>query len=327
MSQFKSAVVGAGTRLQSGIPKRRSSNSPSESSGLLLRGVVTATYVLDDAAHPFADDPTSVPTAVYCDVLTFGRKWFSLPKCLVSQERSGLHSGHIWKPRAASLTITGDPVDMNKGTNPAILDGDHVLIGFLDQNLNQPIILRELPHPAADVGNEDKETGHRLKLVDGDGDPDFWKHHGVFYGVTDEGDFVVDTTRANDGELQDDGKESDPPEDGTSGNHKIRLQKGATLTVEIEAGATFEVTDKDGDATMTIGDGAVHVSIYEALQTFWDTTVKPKFDAFDGHTHLYVMPLIPAPGPPIITAPPVPLVVFPALDTAIQSTKVSIPDG
>jgi len=179
MSQFKTAVVGAGTRLQSGIPKRKPSSMPGSSSGLLLRGVVTATYVIDDPDHPFADDPSKVPTAVYCDVLTFGRRWYFIPKCLVAQERSGLHSGHVWKPRAATMTITSAPMDLNKGTNPAILDGDHVLVGFLDDNFNQPLILRALPHPAADVGNEELEVGHRLKLVDGDGDPDFWKHNDV----------------------------------------------------------------------------------------------------------------------------------------------------
>lgn len=234
--QFKTAVLKSGTRLQSGIPKRKSPIAPGNATGLLLRGVVTATYVIDDDKHPFAGREDQVPTAVYCDVLTFGRNWRFIPKALVAQERSGLHSGHVWKPRACSMSLTGDPVDLNQGTNPANLDGDHVLVGFLDGNSNQPVIMRALPHPAADVGNEEFGVGHRLKLKVEDGDPDFYKHNGTYYGIHKNGDFYIDTTHANDGELLDvegeRGHEPDPPTDG-KGSVVCLLPRDAKWSVKL----------------------------------------------------------------------------------------------
>jgi hypothetical protein len=237
MSQaFKSRVLRTGTRLQSGIPKKNPMPNPIDATGMLLRGVVTATYVVDDENHPLADKTDVVPTAVYCDVLTFGRQWRFLPRCIVAQERSGLHSGHVWKPRACSMTLTGDPVDMNAGTNPANLDGDHVLVGFMDGNSNQPVIMRALPHPAADVGNEEFGVGHRLKLKVADGDPDFYKHNGSYYGIHKNGDFYIDTTHANDGQLLDStgewGHEPEPPTDG-KGSVVCELPQDARWTVKL----------------------------------------------------------------------------------------------
>lgn len=237
MSQeYRSRVLQTGTRLQSGIPKRFPRMRPGDATGMIFRGVVTATYVTDDENHPFTGQTDAVPTSVYCDVLAFGRRWRFIPKCLVAQERSGLHSGRIWKPRACSMTLTGDPVDLNRGTNPAKLDGDHVLVGFLDGNANQPIILKALPHPAADVGNEDFGTGHRLKLKVDDGDPDFVKHNGTFFGVDKQGDFYLDTTHANDGELLDatgeEGHEAEPPTDG-KGAVNVNMPQDAVWTLQL----------------------------------------------------------------------------------------------
>jgi hypothetical protein len=210
--------------------------NPGSGAGLLLRGVVTATYVVDDSQHPFADQEAVVPTAVYCDVLVFGRQWRFLPQCVVAQERSGLHSGHVWKPRACSMTLTGDPADLNRGTNPANLDGDHVLVAFMDGDVTQPVVVRALPHPAADVGNEEFGVGHRLKLKVEDGDPDFYKHNGTYYGIHKNGDFYIDTTHANDGELLDSdgewGHEPEPPTDG-KGSVVCHLPQDATWSVKL----------------------------------------------------------------------------------------------
>jgi hypothetical protein len=134
------------------------------------------------------------------------------------------------------MTLTGDPADLNQGTNPANLDGDHVLVGFLDGNANQPIIMRALPHPAADVGNEEFGVGHRLKLKVEDGDPDFYKHNGSYYGIHKNGDFYIDTTHANDGELLDtDGEYGHEPLSPTDGKGSVvcHLPQDAKWSVKL----------------------------------------------------------------------------------------------
>jgi len=310
-----------GTILQSGIQTRRVAEMPDSARGLNVRGVVVATYIVDDINHPHAGKGDG-PKAVYCDVVTYsgipGFRFRMLPQCLVKQDRGGIHSGKIWKPRAAKISVNGEPLDP-KYTNLANMDGDHVLIGFIDDSFSLPIILGAIAHPNVDLGNEQADVGHRLNLKILDGDPDFWKHHGAFYGVSDGGDFVVDTTKAYAGaDLLPTGNEPPAIGDGSTGNFPIKLPLGAKLTVQIAGGDTFELDLKDALAKLKVGNGAVHAVIQEALQDFWDNTVKPKFDAADAHTHVGGM------GP---TSIPSVLVALPVLAPATKSSKVSFPDG
>lgn len=341
--------LASGAVLQAGLP---TSAMPWQgSAGLLLRGVVVATYVSDADGHPYADYS---PVAVYCDVLTYssvpGVRWQLFNTCLVTQETGGMQQGHIWKPRAATLDVTGNPLNVSRATNPADLDGDHVLVGFLDNSLNNPIILRGIPHPAIDAGHgQDEVLGARMKLTVADGDPDFRKHHGAFFGISDAGDMVVDLARAHAGALQDDGSEPDPPQDGSAGNLKINIEQNAqrllslldmsdptnptaVLTELLQlAGYTLDFMDqtpawqlkagsdnlvnfgnKAGNATMSLGDGAKHVPIVEALQQLWQNLKT----YLDGHTH----PTSTGPsGPPSGPAT--------SWDSSVASSKVAIPDG
>jgi hypothetical protein len=281
-----------------------------------MRGVVVAVYVVDDENHPSAPYDSEEPSAVYCDVLTYGREQRFLPAVLVSYDFSGIHSGRVVRPRAALLDVTESTMDLDQATNPANLDGDHVLVGFLDENYNQPVILRWLPHPSRDIGKDDDEPGHRMKLKLADGDPDFWKHKGAYYGVSVDGDFVIDTTQAYpDEELQDNGSQPDPPEDGSTGNHKVRLPKGSTLEVQVEGGATFTIANKDADATLTLGDGAKSVAIAEESETLY-SQLKGKLDQFAQHTHSSPV------GP---TGTPLPPITWPGWNSAIKSTSTKVP--
>jgi hypothetical protein len=310
---FDSVVVGSGTRLQSGIPKADRS-SFNTTAFQIIRGVVVATYVLDDPNHPLAEFDAQ-PVAVYCDVLTYGREIRLFRNCFVSQERGGMHSGKIWKPRAASIDKSGNTVDLNKGTNPADLDGDHVLIQFIDGNINQPVITAGIHHPSADVGNEEKEIGNRMRLKLEDGDPDFCKHKGAFYGIDKEGNFVVDTRQAYaKDEFETDASEPVPLEDGSAGNHIIRLPKGSKLSVSIEDGETFEVDLKDADALLKLGDGAVGVALATHLETLYNN--------LKAYIEGAIVPTGVGPSGTILAGSgPAPI-----WDANIASTRLTIPD-
>lgn len=273
--EWRPQVGRKGTVLQSGIPHRPARYGKADTKGLLLRGVVVATYLVDDANHP-----TEQPVQVYCDVMVYSgmrdTRWMYMPRCVVIQDRGGaLHSGRVWKPRAASVDISGSTeFNIEQATNPAYMDGDHVVIGFFDNDFAQPIIIGGIAHPSRDIGNTERDVGNRLNVRLADGDPDFWKHHGVFYGVSDAGDFVVDTTRGTNGVLETDGKEAEPPGDGSAGNVVMRLPVGSTITVQIDGGASITIEEKDGNAKLTLGDGAESGVIFSALKT-----------AYDAHTH------------------------------------------
>jgi hypothetical protein len=363
--------------------------------------VVLATYVTDDPDHPEAPEESEdnrIPTAVYCDVLCYmslpGLRYVALQQVLVMQEPGGIQSGRIWKPRATTMDISQAELDVDGPTEVADMDGDHVLIGFIEGNPNEPVIVGGVPHPNRDLGNEDKATGRRLGLKLEDGDPNLVKHHGTFWGVLTNGDWILDTTYANDGTLQDEdgvrGHEQPPPDDGT-GAQRFRLPPAAeqltewvdhittpdepavmssardttelrqrqiqhtgtvidelldytdpdspesqahvSLTAAVreilikdagaiwrvilaEGSSTLEAQNADGDAELKVGDGEMHVALVEALQALWEDLIS----WLDAHTHSTGV------GPSGTPLPPLAATGAP-WDTAINSTKLSLPDG
>lgn len=329
MAEYQPLFGANGELLQSAVPKV---TEPTVRRGLLLRAVVTQTYVFDAPEPPVAVlqdtgtsfDPTPVDVthpakkAIYCDVWCYGTRYTGhLPRALVLQERGGLHEGRIWIPRPARFDVTADGMDLNLATNPANVDGDHVLVGFIDDNPNQPVILGGIQHPSSDIGNSTRIAGHRMRLGVDDGAPDFRKHRGVFHGVDDEGNYVIDLRRAHIGEYESDGSEPEPALDGSSGNVEIRIPRTSTLTIKIEDGPTLRLEGKEDEAKLTVGDGAMHVAIVEHLKALYEE-LKAKLDVFDSHTHIYAF------GP---TLDPIPKIQAPAWDSAIESSKVSFPDG
>jgi len=341
-----------GIRLQSGIPK--SAITPRRPNGLLLRGVVTDTFVTDSAGHPQTGAPQeAAPVAVYCNVLVVpsmsGQRFFGLQNVLVSQDVAGLHRGRIWKPRPARIDFVDGDINLEEGSSPGYVDGDHVLIGFMDNNFDLPVILRSLPHPTGDLGRDKYDLGTRMKLVEADGDPDFLRHHGVFYGVDNSGNFILDSTFANKGTLDNEGKESAPATDGTSGNQTFNLPQDSNLEInlmdmtdpenpdpkvtiqiskttglidikdatgnwyiKVEDGETLKVEKKDDQAMLTLGDGAVAVAIANHLQTLWGNLRTEYLK----HKHPS------GSGPTGIPDTP-----LPAYDTAINSNRMTIPDN
>jgi len=338
--EFQTQNVGK-IQIQSGIPMRPRRFESSQPMGLTVRGIVTTTYVLDDPDHPQVSND---PVAVYCDVLIYasisGMQQRLIKSALVLQERLGMHTGRIWKPKAASLDSIKNIMNFEKGTNLASVNGDHVLVGFMDNSFNFPVILGSIPHPSSDIGNEQNASGHRLRMTQVDGDPDFWKHHGTYFGVEDNGDYTVDSTFANNGVLAEDGKEAAPPTDGKGSQrfklaqdseHEIALYDMSTPTSPVEVlritatkdtweihfaqGNSLKVELKDADTKLTLGDGAVAAVIYQALETFWNNTFK---GWETGHTHPTGV------GP---SGPPVESATFPSMDTAAKSTHLLIPDA
>lgn len=316
VKEYQPKRMGRGSLLQSGIPKRPPPVNHMSSRGLFMRGVVMVTYVSDDDNHPRADE-TENPVAVYCDVLCYsglpGNRFLFIPSALVVQDRGNVHSGRIWKPRAATMDMTGNAFDPDKVTNPANMDGDHVLVGFFDDSLNQPFIFGGIPHPSMDIGNENDDIGNRKKLVIADGDPDFWKHKGAFYGVDKAGDYIVDTRQAYAGDWADDGKEPDPPEDGTTGNVTFLLPKGGSVCkIIIDSG--MELWIKEGEISLVTENPGDNM----ALASLVKSELEGIQSTYDGHFHTTTATIGPSPTPGVISPPTVTVGSI----SDVKSTKV-----
>ena len=147
--------------------------------GLVVRGVVTRVYYLDalPAGLLVAGGPPSpsglAPAALYCDVLVYsgipGARTGLIPRVLITYDAGGVHDGDVAVPRATRKMVadpTGRAPDEDGGASPAVFDGDHVLVGFMDDSIDQPFVLRYLRHPHADhAKNPMAVPGEKLGLI------------------------------------------------------------------------------------------------------------------------------------------------------------------
>lgn len=98
------------------------------------------------------------------------------------------------------------------------------------------------------------------------------------------------------------------------GKHLLKLEPNK-LSVRLNEGATLEAALKDGDATLKVGDGAMHVAIVEHLRTLYGNLKTYVENAFVATGMGPSGTIVAANGP------------APSWDSAIESTKVSLPDG
>jgi len=288
-----------GAVLQSSMPTRQNPSNAGRANGLTVRGVVVAVYAYDSEEPVSASEEDGLAiNSIYVSVLCYGKVFNGvLPRVLWTHDRSGLHDGDVSLPRPTTIDITGD-FDPNSGSNVANLDGDHVIIGFLDDDLAQPYVLRCIPHPSSDIGNSARATGHRMRLKKEDKTPRLWKHQGSIFGLDMNGNWLVDLRRAHTGEYEPDGQEPAPGLSGDVGNVQIFLPEGSRYKIGITKGAQ-EATSHDPDPdtnttsleiennkiTMKIDGGTPQNLILEGgnftLENAEDTTLNT-----DGKVHL-----------------------------------------
>ncbi|RYF12610.1 MAG: hypothetical protein EOO40_00845 [Deltaproteobacteria bacterium] len=317
---------------------------------------MTHVYPIDDPNHPAQGGQSgggADPVALYCDVWCYttirGYQQIFVPYVLISQDTAGLQSGTIWRPRQATGTLDRTPWVPGQ-TDPANLDGDHVLVGYMDNDLSSPVIIRSIPHPAADYGfaQTQPELASRLRLLKTDGSPYLRKQNGTVSGITQYGDYLVNTLYANDGTLtqqtptQNAGKTPPPATTGDYGNllmllhsHATRLTRlinmqnpakpkdvaqeildATSYTIKFLTGGegnALNVQGSDDKAYVRIGDGGVHAAAAEPLEALLNDLIAK----FNNHTHnSSVGPTAPAAASGFVAKP---------WDKNIQGTHLSFP--
>jgi len=308
-----------------GFPKRF--GAPERIQAVAVRAVVLQVEAVDE------QDPVLGPrAAVYCRVLTYATnpdlRGRVIPRVLVTYPTAGLHDGDVWLPRPSTRTARGFTAGDLSGISPAELDGDHVVVAFLEGNPTQPYLQRALPHPNADaraLSGAERWGGQRLRPVNADAAAPGvdWhpargvRHAGAFFGVDGAGNFVVDLREAHGGAL---GSKLEAPghggpalaTDGTQGNVRLVLRTGSDLELDIN-GATLKVELADGAARLTLGDGVVAAAVSQHLEALYGQLAQ----WLATHTHTYAF------GPTLV---PDQAAALPAWDRRIESDKLLIPD-
>lgn len=193
--------------------------------GLVVRGVVLKSYLPGD---PDLTDRQRTAGGVTCDVYVYERRHRTrLRGVPIRMASAGLNDHEVWVPRGTTLdlqagTLTVSPEQSGARASLASdMDGDHVLVGFLGGDLNQPIIIGQIPHPQ----NNRHPTYN-------DGDTALYKYRrwirGVSVGVKHDGNVAVDLSAASDGGTAADGTEIPAPT--TAGNLKVTCTGGTVST-------------------------------------------------------------------------------------------------
>lgn len=281
----------SGALLQSGIPKQ-AKTLPEPFNGV-VRGVVMATYRVDEQDHPLV--PLGItPTAIWCDVLAVGNfqggsRYFFLPGCQVCQPFGGIHKGSVFVPRATTRLLGGKSLSSVTPQDVNQMDGDWVLVQFLDGRTNQPVITGTLPHPSRDVGDpNDDPAGKRQRLRLIDGNPLFFLQNGSFFGIDTDGNCVIDTTGGNSGDLTETGAEASGG--ASNGNVQVNMPATGTFAVQKSGSNVASLSGVAAGASMTLGDGSAHVALAEPLASWWALQISPWLMAATGS---------PTPPPPL----------------------------
>jgi hypothetical protein len=191
-----------------------------DTAGWITRAVVLQTYYPeeDDRITWLKDNQWNV----LCDVRTFGRYSRRMSKVPVLQHTQGLHDQDIYIPRPSRIDTSGanlvtDPAENQKATAAEKLDGDHVLLGFLDNDPQQPVILPfTLGHPQTDKA---AVSDGRIRRI---------RHAGVKIEWSEDGNLLIDATGAAKEELQADGSEDS--NSGTGGQITLKTTDGTNQT-------------------------------------------------------------------------------------------------
>lgn len=230
---------------QAGVPMHQGADW-FDTSGYITRAVVIKTYFSDDKVWDDLAWTKNNIRSVCCDVRTYGRNSRLLWKVPVLQRTHGLHDEDVFIPRESTQDISGKGANLvtlpsgKDGPRPTpaeSLDGDHVLVGFLEGNPDSPVIFPFcLPHPKS--SRTLKKTDGRVKRI---------RHAGVMIEWSEDGDLVIDASKATKEQLGSTGAEVS--NSGTGGTITIKTKDGAgaTSSIVLDASGGIKMLDGAGD--------------------------------------------------------------------------------
>lgn len=193
------------------------------------RAVVINTYATDEDQNPSSYQ-------VRCDII-LARSMIPLANVPVMSP-AGVNDARPWSPTPTTGTFSGEPLNLRtfskRGTfegNPtpfSDINGDHVVIEFIEGNPNFPMIVGKMPHEftkraVVDGGGWSNDTQDAQRGV-----PEkqelYARHWGTEFRVNATGDVLIDTV----GATQDLDNEIPAP---TGGEVRVRLKRGQELVV------------------------------------------------------------------------------------------------
>lgn len=307
MSRFRTTRLPTGGVITSGLDAHRLPPDPRplRPRSILNRAIVTNTYVTD---NPYITSSTGERQplsrsrkSVECDVILV-RSMVPLSRVPVLQRQHGVNNVNgLWIPRPCTRVIsTGEgvsfqPVSASRvggaarretGTPASLfsdLDGDHVLVGFVENDGDYPVILEAFTHEATKrlvVGDMDSigwEEGDDSTRGAPYRNEHYLAHYGTEVRVNARGDLLIDGV----------GAYTDPSTetpDDAGGQIRVRVKNAQRFTIEMDGTDVLEVWKDGGQVRIDLGEGAAQRLILgDDFKTFLNNFLSTKFDL---HTHV-----------------------------------------
>lgn len=303
--RYRPTTLRGGVVVQSGLDvrprgSRRSRLNPTERP---FRAVVVSSRVV-------GEDGNLRGRSVECDVLLV-RTQIMLHAVPVLQRQHGVNNVHdLWVPRASTrvVTSTGNPPPGGAADAPPLnltgtmsargtvldqataldaVDGDMVLVDFMEANPNFPIIVGALTHERTNRVLREGE-GWREGEHDSRGNPRRDEHYTHHYGcevrINEQGDFLIDTCSAYSDIVTEDASAS-------SGQVRVRVKDTQRLTIAMGNDEDVVQVYKDGSQLrVDLGKNANEPLVLgNALRTYINDEIQTKMNTLLGlyntHTH------------------------------------------
>lgn len=306
---WRTHVMRSGAVIQSGMnPRVVGAPRPTQPKLGLYRAIVLHTYATDaiERRDGFRRANTLRVVEVECDVL-LASSYMRLSRVPVKQINHGLSNAHgVWVPKPCTRVIAADgSTDLTRslhfdrvtrhgaptpGPVPPLsdLDGDHVIVEFIEGDPGKPLITGALTHARArrlviaGSGWDEADAGASRGKPH---DSEYYVHHqGAEIRVNDRGDVLIDTVGAH---------ADQEAENPATGGGQVRLRAKGTqrVTIEMDGQDVLEVWRDGAQVRIDLGEGASErLVLGDSFKTFFDAHVHP--DPVGGTT-----------GPPTVALP------------------------
>jgi hypothetical protein len=294
------------------------------------RAIVATTYVTDSPLRmqdlvqdgvPTAGRDRRSPAQVTCDLILTTSQ-IALSRVPVAQPNFGVNNIHgLWVPRGSTRLISsgaertapqfrrtsdrgspnGEPSDFSD------LDGDMVLVDFIEKDIDYPIVRTALQH---------EQSARQVIVASGTrgspgADDHYVGHYGTEFRIDASGNLLIDTVGAFEDIQSED-------ESVAGGEVRVRVKASQRCIVEMDGTDVLEVWKDGGQVRIDLGTGASERLVLGdafksyldielgKVNTFWSTVY-----ALHGHPD----PITGPSGPP--TVPQVETIT-PMLDSTLS---------